>query len=192
MPKWLEQAAKNDLEILEDGQCQLCGSDTLHGITECVATAGKITHKISQEKGIQHMTIFLCVDAHALQHTLIHGRWNNHFHLTRLHLILRHQAQWTYDLTTVLNEVLDAYKLKHADERIVDPDQAHRSTITVIDVDASHDEDEYVRLVWQWAEQVYTSFADSHPIAQSLAELFLQKCEAISKDSQQTADEESE
>ncbi len=51
MPKWLEQAVKNDLEIIEDGQCQLCGSDTLHGITECVATAGKITHKISQEKG---------------------------------------------------------------------------------------------------------------------------------------------
>lgn len=176
MPKWVEQAAKNDLEILEDGQCQLCGSDTLHGITECVNTAGKITHKISQEKGIQHMTIFLCVDAHALQHTLIHGRWNNHFHLTRLHLILQDDVQWNYDLTTVLNEVLDDYKRQHPDEAVIEADAEHQATITVIDVDASHDEDEYIALVWQWAEQVYASFSESHAIARKLAQLFQKKC----------------
>lgn len=175
MPKWLEQAAKNELEILEDGQCQLCGSDTLHGIAECVRTAGKITHKISQEKGIQHQTIFLCVDAHALQHTLIHGRWNNHFHLARLHLILKDQIQWTYDMTTVLTEVLDHYKLSHADEHITEPDAAHKSTLTAIDVDACQDEDEYISLVWQWAQQVYDSFAENHAIAERLADLFRQK-----------------
>lgn len=190
MPKWLEQAAKNDLEILEDGQCQLCGSDTFHGITECVATAGKITHKISQEKGIQHMTIFLCVDAHAMQHSLIHGRWNNHFHLARLHLILHDQVQWNYDLTTVLNEVLDAYKLQHPDERIVDPDESHRSSITVTDVDASHDEDEYVALVWHWAEQVYASFAGSHSIAKRLADSFKER-HAIIASSDQIAKQDS-
>ncbi|MBC3881089.1 hypothetical protein H8K35_00755 [Undibacterium sp. LX40W] len=175
MPKWLEQAAKNDLEIIEDGQCQLCGSDTLHGITECVATAGKITHKISQEKGIEHMTIFLCVDAHALQHTQIHARWNNHFHLTRLHLILVDEIDWDYDLTTVLNEVLDDYKLEHPQEKIQEPDEAHRAKITVTDVDASHDEEEYIDLVWEWAEQVYASFADSHVIARRVAEQFKQR-----------------
>jgi hypothetical protein len=176
MPKWVEQAAKNDLEILEDGQCQLCGSDTLHGITECVNTAGKITHKISQEKGIQHMTIFLCVDAHALQHTLIHGRWNNHFHLTRLHLILQDEVQWNYDLTAVLNEVLDDYKRHHPNEAVVDADAHHQATITVIDVDASHDEEEYVELVWQWSEQVYASFSESHTIARKISTLFHQRC----------------
>jgi hypothetical protein len=176
MPKWVEQAAKNDLEILEDGQCQLCGSDTLHGITECVITAGKITHKISQEKGIQHMTIFLCVDAHALQHTLIHGRWNNHFHLTRLHLILQDHIQWTYDLTTLLNEVLDDYKRHHPDEVAIEADADHQPTITVIDVDASQDEEEYVTLVWQWAEQVYASFSENHAIASKLAARFQEKC----------------
>lgn len=183
MPKWLEQAAKNELEILEDGQCQLCGSDTLHGITECVSTAGKITHKISQEKGIQQQTIFLCVDAHALQHTLIHGRWNNHFHLARLHLILIDHIQWSYDLTTALSEVLDVYKLQHPDEKIVEPDEAHKSRLTVIDVDASHDEAEYVALVWQWAQQVYASFAEhnaiNHAIAQRLADSFKQKSLAV-------------
>ncbi|MFZ6818169.1 DUF5946 family protein [Undibacterium sp. Ji22W] len=183
MPKWLEQAAKNELEILEDGQCQLCGSDTFHGITECVSTAGKITHKISQEKGIQHQTIFLCVDAHALQHTLIHGRWNNHFHLARLHLILVDHIQWTYDLTTILNEVLDDHKKQHPNEKIAEPDQAHQAKLTVIDVDASHDDDEYVRLVWEWAQQVYASFAEhdaiNHAIAQRLADSFKQKNLAI-------------
>nr|WP_315472476.1 DUF5946 family protein [uncultured Undibacterium sp.] len=175
MPKWVEQAAKNDLEILEDGQCQLCGSDTLHGITECVNTAGKITHKISQEKGIQHMTIFLCVDAHALQHTLIHGRWNNHFHLTRLHLILQDGVQWNYDLTTVLNEVLDDYKQHHPNETSIEANAQHPLAITVIDVDASQDEEEYVALVWQWAEQVYASFSENHAIASTLAARFQKK-----------------
>lgn len=183
MPKWVEQAAKNDLEIIEDGQCQLCGSDTLHGITECVATAGKITHKISKEKGLEHMTIFLCMDAHALQHTLIHARWNNHFHLARLHLILVDKVQWDYDLTTVLNEVLDDYKEEHTQEKIIEPDEAHRAKMTVTDVDAAHDEDEYIDLVWQWAEQVYASFADSHAIAKQIAELFQQRCDADLADS---------
>lgn len=176
MPKWLEQAAKNDLEILEDGQCQLCGSDTFHGITECVAIASKITHKISQEKGIQHMTLFLCVDAHALQHTLIHSRWNNHFHLARLHLILVDKIQWNYELSPILQEALDAYKISHPDEKIIEQDANHQPTITVTDVDASHDESEYIDLVWQWAEEVYASFSEHHVNARQLADLFHQKC----------------
>lgn len=176
MPKWLEQAAKNDLEILEDGQCQLCGSDTFHGITECVATASKITHKISQEKGIQHMTLFLCVDAHALQHTLIHSRWNNHFHLARLHLILVEEIDWNFELSPILQEVLDAYKVSHPDEKILEQDAHHKPTITVIDVDASHNEEEYIDLVWRWAEEVYDSFSGSHEIAMRLADLFKKKC----------------
>ena len=176
MPKWLEQAAKNDLEILEDGQCQLCGSDTLHGIAECVAAAGKITHKISKEKGIQHMTIFLCVDAHALQHSQIHARWNNHFHLARLHLILVDHVQWNYDLTTLLNEVIEEYKEEHEDELIGEPDTLHRATMTVMDVEACHDEEEYVDMVWQWAEDVYASYRNDHEIAATLAQSFKQKC----------------
>lgn len=182
MPKWLEQAAKNDLEILEDGQCQLCGSDTLHGITECVTTASKITHRISQEKGIQHMTLFLCVDAHALQHTLIHGRWNNHFHLARLHLILVDEIQWNFELSPILQAVLDDYKISHPNEKILEQDAHHQPTITVIDVDASHDEEEYIDLVWRWAEEVYASFSGSHEIASKLAGLFKQQCIVDSTD----------
>ncbi len=174
MPKWLEQAIKNDVEILEDGQCQLCGSDTLHGITECVATAAKLVHRLSHEKGVQQKTIFLCIDAHALQHPQIHGRWNNHFHLARLHLIVHEKVQWTYDDSEILNLVLDAYKLKHAQEFIPEPELGARPRLTVIDVDACHSEDDYIAMVWQWAEQVHADYAASHDVAHRLATLFYQ------------------
>lgn len=174
MPKWLEQAIKNDVEILEDGQCQLCGSDTLHGITECVATAAKLVHRVSHEKGVQRQTIFLCIDAHALQHPQIHGRWNNHFHLARLHLIVHEKVQWTYDDSETLNIVLDAYKVKHAQELIHVPDAGGKSCLTVIDVDACPSEEEFIAMVWQWAEQVYAEHATSHDVAHRLATLFHQ------------------
>ncbi|MBI3713868.1 MAG: hypothetical protein HY253_13040 [Burkholderiales bacterium] len=174
MPKWLEQAIKNDVEILEDGQCQLCGSDTLHGISECVATAAKLGHRLSHEKGVQQQTIFLCVDAHALQHPQIHGRWNNHFHLARLHLIVHEKIQWTYDDSEILNAVLDAYKVKHAQEFIPPPDLAGKYCLTVIDVDASRTEEEFIAMVWQWAEQVYAAHAASHDVAHRLAKQFHQ------------------
>lgn len=174
MPKWVEQAIKNEVEILEDGQCQLCGSDTLHGITECVATAAKLVHRLSHEKGVQQQTIFLCIDAHALQHPQIHGRWNNHFHLARLHLIVHEKVQWTYDDSEVLNLVLDAYKLKHGQEFICEPNPNSGASLTVIDVDACQNEQDYIAMVWQWARQVYAAHAESHNVAHRLATLFYQ------------------
>lgn len=174
MPKWIDQAIENDLEILEDGQCQLCGSDTLHGISECVATSTKVVHRLTHEKGVQCMTIFLCVDAHALQHPQIHKRWNNHFHLARLHLILHEKMQWTYDDSEMLNATLDDYKLKHPKEVIQGPGMIMQPHITVLDVDACEDESSYIDTVWRWAEQVYQSYAASHDIAQRLARQFHQ------------------
>lgn len=174
MPKWIEQAIKNDVEILEDGQCQLCGSDTLHGITECVATAAKLVHRLSHEKGVQQQTIFLCIDAHALQHPQIHSRWNNHFHLARLHLIVHEKIRWTYDDSEILNAILDAYKVKHPQELIDTPDNRATSCLTVIDVDACQGDEEFIAMVWQWAEQVYAAHAASHDVAHRLATLFHQ------------------
>ena len=182
MQKWIEQAAKNDLEIIEDGVCQLCGADTLHGLAECVETAGHVTHKISHAKGIEKMTIFLCVDAHALTHTEIHGRWNNHFHLARLHLILVDKVQWTYDYSSALSDVVDHYK-KGRDQEIIcsgrdAKNQKQRAKITVTDVDATQSDEEYIDIVWRWADEVYTSFAHGHAIASHIAQLFKDKIHA--------------
>jgi hypothetical protein len=175
MPKWLEQAAKNDLEVLEDGLCQLCGAETMHGLSECVHAAGHLPHKISLEKGIQRMTIFLCVDAHALTHMQIHGRWNNHFHLARLHLILVDRVQWTYEYSSMLSEVIDAYKVGRDHEFILPIDTAHLPQITVIEIDAAQDDDDYIALVWRWAHEVYAALPAAHPIVANIANQFIQK-----------------
>ncbi|MBR7799746.1 DUF5946 family protein [Undibacterium fentianense] len=175
MQKWLEQAAKNELEVLEDGLCQLCGAETLHGLTECVETAGHLTHKVSHAVGIEKMTIFLCVDAHALTHMEIHGRWNNHFHLARLHLILVQHVQWCYDYSSMLSEVVDTYKIGREQEYIRPISSQNRPKITVTDIDASQDDEDYIDLVWRWAYEVYTALPEGHAIAADIAHQFIQK-----------------
>ena len=172
MQQWLEQAVKNNLEIIQDGRCQLCGANTLHGVAECVETAGYITHKISHAKAVESMSLFLCVDAHALTHTQIHGRWNNHFHLARLHLILVDRIQWEYAYSPLLSEVLDVYKMNRTQEYIHSPDAAYRTKITVLDVDAAQDEKTHIALAWRWAHEVYASYTNGHHIVATLSQQF--------------------
>ena len=170
MQDWLDFAQKNGLEIKETGRCQLCNSDVKNGIIECIDIASQITHKLDHEKGIKHMTIFLCVDAHALQHSEIHGRWNNHYHLTRLNLILKRKIIWNYKLSPILSEVIDSYKEKNINEII-----SKRGKLTVKNVDNSISDEEYIKIVWSWAEEVYKSFEESHNKVEKISDLFFKR-----------------
>jgi hypothetical protein len=175
MQEWQEQAVKNNLVILEEGECQLCGAKTNKNLRECVEKASFLTHRLNHKLGIQYMTIFLCVDAHALQHAEIHGRWNNHFHLTRLNLILIEKIQWNYKLSVILSHVIDAYKIKHSDETIINPAIKKRGLTTITDVEKSSSDKDYINLVNQWATDVFESFYRDHEIAQQISDLLIKK-----------------
>ena len=175
MQDWRDHAKKNNIDIIEHGKCQLCGAPLQFGISQCVDISSTITHKINHNDGIKFMTIFLCVDAHALQHSEIHGRWNIHFHLSRLNLILNDNIHWNYKLSPILSEVVDEYKKTHREERILPPQVEKRGAVTVIDVEKTLDDKEYIQLVNKWAKEVYDSFTNGHEISKEISALFKTK-----------------
>lgn len=175
MQEWQEQAIKNNLTIIENGECQLCGSKTNNGILECVEKSSIIAHKLNHDSGIKYMTIFLCVDAYALQHSEIHGRWNNHFHLTRLNLILNEKIQWSYKLSPILSSVWDSYKIKKSNEIVKTPPVRERGIVVITDVEKANTDIEYVQFVNQWAKGVFASFIHSQTISKRVSELFKEK-----------------
>lgn len=175
MQKWQDQAEKNNLVISEKGDCQLCGSRTNGGIAECVEKAGYITTRESRINDTTQISIFLCVDAHALQHAEIHGRWNNHFHLSRLHLILQDKIVWEYKYSVLLSEILKSYKEIKPNEIIASPNRKKRGEITVTDIEGHSSDEQYLKMVTHWATSVFDSYSEGHDIAKEIANLFKQK-----------------
>jgi hypothetical protein len=175
MQDWKSQAAKSNTIIQDHGRCQFCLSRTENGVSDCVEAASLVTHKVDHGLGVDRMTIFLCVDAHALQHPEIHGRWNNHFHLTRLNLILREHIKWSYRFSSLLSSVVDKYKKGRDDELILPPPIGARGASTVTDVLDTSSNEEYVGIVWDWARQVYASYTNGHDIAMHISQQFREK-----------------
>jgi len=170
---------KNHLKLNTD-ECELCGGD-LKGLYDCVSQFEQIIHFLNHEDGIKHMTIFMCVDAHTLSHAEIHGRWNNHFHLTRLHLILTKEVKWTYKHSSLLSQIVDTYKAKNKDEVIFTPNKKERGLLSLADLPDDLDEKTYINFINQWALEVYTAFHDGHDIADKIADIFLKKHSYVSQ-----------
>lgn len=175
MQEWRSQAHKNNLDIKENGKCQLCEAQLTNGISQCVDISNYIAHKLNHDEGVKSMTIFICVDAHALQHAEIHGRWNNHFHLTRLNLILNENIKWNYKLSPLLSEVVNEYKVSRLEERIVPPMLGKRGQTTVVDVYNTSNDEEYIKMAYRWAREVYNSFENGHEIVEELSKIFKTK-----------------
>jgi len=173
MKHWTEQANRNNLRIIDHGRCQLCGADTNGGLRECIEKAAFVTHLHEHELGIEAMTIFLSTDAHALSHGEIHGRWNNHFHLTRLYLILVKKIKWNYNLSPKLSQAVNQYKSGHLDEIISNPPSLERGLTTVTDVEKVSMTD-YDQAIQIWAYDVFMAFQAYHHIGKAIADLFTQ------------------
>ena len=123
-----------------------------------------------------HIYRFLIVDSHTLQHSEIHGRWNNHFHLTRLHLIFKHGVKWSYKLSPKLSDHLNRYKVNNSDEYLIPPKVLERGKITTTDIrEKSNDEAECKALIVKWAEEVYGVWNHSHDTVEKIARDFLNK-----------------
>ena len=175
MKTWKEQASKNGLAIEEDGNCQLCGAMTSKGLSECIYKSSMIIHKLEHNLGVKNMTIFLCVDTYALQHSEVHGRWNNHFHLSRLNLILNRKIQWNYKFSSILSHILDTYKLKNENEIIENLELKNRGLITVVDIQKTKLDADYVKIVNKWALEVFEKYVNGHQIVNEISEIFLRK-----------------
>lgn len=171
---YIEFAKKNGIVLSDKGSCQFCGGNTTRGIHECVEVFSLGFQNTDFSKIENHIYRFFIVDAHALQHPEIHGRWSNHFHLTRLQLIFKYQTTWSYKLSPRLSECLNKYKARNPDEYLTPPIPLSRGKITSRDIIQNTANDEAPKtLIRDWAAEVYQAWSDQHDIVDIIARQFL-------------------
>lgn len=176
MQDYIDLAEKNGVTLLENGKCQFCGANTQRGIHECLEIFNLGFQDIDFSNSENHIYRFLIVDAHTLQHPEIHGRWNNHFHLSRLHLIFKYDIKWTYKLSPKLSDYLNKYKVHKQDEYLTPPKILKRGNITTTDIiDKSSNETEYKDLIRKWALEVYDKWSNYHSVVDEIAKGFLNR-----------------
>jgi len=154
MQNYIDQAIVNGVEIVETGPCQFCGAKVQNGITACLNIYNNSIIDIGKDDPDIHTLRFLCVDAHALQHPEIHGRWSNHFHLTRLYLLVENKINWDYKKSPILSTHINRYKRLHLEEILQPPPIGRRGAITSLDISLVKDSPNFKTIVHKWAEEV--------------------------------------
>jgi hypothetical protein len=175
MKTFLDQAEKNGITLLNEGPCQCCGAKYERGIFECMENYNSRLQLIDFNATENHIYTFLSVDAHALQHPEIHGRWSNHFHLTRLHLIFAKHQSWNYQKSPLLSDYLNTYKLSHADEVLKMPSPMNRGQLTAKEISEAKSAAECKMLIEEWAKQVYIACNWNLAIVEEIVIGFLNK-----------------
>lgn len=175
MQDFIDQARKNEVTLSEKGKCQFCGADYQRGIFDCMDNYNKGLELLDFNNPKYHLSRFLSVDAHALQHPEIHGRWSNHFHLTRLHLIFDKGIKWDYKKSPLLSDCLNEYKSGRPNEFLVPPNPMERGNMTAKDVVKAITANECVELVRNWAKEVYDAWSLNHSTVSHIAVGFLDK-----------------
>lgn len=174
MQDYIGFAEKNGVTLLDKGKCQFCGANTKRGIHECLEIFNLGFQDIDFSKTENDIYRFYIVDAHTLQHPEIHGRWNNHFHLTRLHLIFNYKIEWSYKLSPQLSDYLNKYKLHNKDEYLIPPRVGERGKITTTDIlEKSKNEADCKKLIMNWALEVHSVWGNHHYIVDNIAKGFL-------------------
>ncbi|MEM6843049.1 MAG: DUF5946 family protein [Bacteroidota bacterium] len=176
MQSYIDMAEKNGVTLYSEGSCQFCGANTTRGVHECVEIFSLGFQLIDYYKPENHIYRFLSVDAHTLQHSEIHGRWNNHFHLTRQHLIFEYKVAWNYGLSPKLSDHLNAYKANRGDEFLDPPKVSARGSVTTTDVrDNATNEAECQTMIEKWGQEAYRSWNQYHELIDKIAQGFLDK-----------------
>ncbi|MEF3310467.1 DUF5946 family protein [Paenibacillus sp. GYB004] len=155
------------------GRCQFCGSKTNGGVFECFDVFNAVAVSSVDITGISQ---FIYADAHALQHSEVHGTWNNNLHLTRQYLILVRNVKWNYSKTPPLSNVLDKYKLKRPEDMIPPLPVLARGRTTITDL-VGLKQEEFSKMLLQWANDVYQSYVRYHSIAKVVGDLYINKFE---------------
>lgn len=175
MQDFIDQAQKNNVTLLRKGKCQFCGANYEHGIFDCMENYNFCLSLLDFSNPDHLMARFLSVDAHALQHPEIHGRWSNHFHLARLNLILEKGVSWDYKKSPLLSNYLNAYKLTRTKEILTPPKPLERGKTTAKDLTKATSSSESIELIKDWANEVYQSWSASHQIVAVIANGILSK-----------------
>lgn len=175
MQDFINQAIKNEETLLEVGKCQFCGAYFPKGIFDCIDNYNNGLLYLDFNIPEHHISRFLSVDAHALQHPEIHGRWSNHFHLTRLNFILDKKQHWNYKKSPLLSDYLNEYKLNSPNEFLTVPKPFERGTITTKDLVNAKSEEGSIELIKKWANEVYFAWKINHNIVSEIAIGFLGK-----------------
>ncbi|MEW7290122.1 DUF5946 family protein [Aquimarina sp. 2304DJ70-9] len=174
MQDYIDFAEKNGITLIDVGKCQFCGANTKRGIHECLEIFNLGFQNVDFSKTENHIYRFLIVDAHTLQHPEIHGRWNNHFHLSRLHLIFKYNIKWTYRLSPKLSDYLNTYKTDKQDEYLIPPKTLERGKITTTDIkEKSTNEAISKDLIRKWALEVYGKWDTYYNVVDDIAKGFL-------------------
>lgn len=184
MQEYIDLAAKNGVALLDHGKCQFCGANTNRGIHECLEIFNVGFQHIDFANAENYKYRFFIVDAHTLQHPEIHGRWNNHFHLSRLHLIFNHGVRWTYQLSPKLSDYLNEYKKHRQDEYLKPPELLKRGRITTTDIlERSTNETACKSLISEWAQEVYEKWSAHISTADLISKGFLDQNKNVSSSS---------
>ncbi|MES2780297.1 MAG: DUF5946 family protein [Bacteroidota bacterium] len=173
MQDFIDQARKNGVILEHTGNCQLCGAAYEGGIFECMDHYNKGTELLDFADIENHLYRFLSVDAHALQHPEIHGRWSNHFHLTRLYLLFEKKVVWNYQKSPLLSQYLNEYKKNNPTELLIPPPPGQRGEITGKALSIASTSQECTTIIHNWANAVYQSWHDYHPLVSVIADGFL-------------------
>lgn len=182
MQDYRDLAQKNGITLLETGNCQFCGANTTRNIHECLEIFNLGFQFLDYSKKENHRYRFLSVDAHTLQHSEIHGRWSNHFHLTRQHLMFAYNIVWNYDLSPRLSDYLNVYKKGKSDEFLNPPQVLERGKITTTHIiHNSKNEAECQQLVERWGIEVYQSWNNHHHLVDPIAKGFLNNDQFITQ-----------
>jgi hypothetical protein len=169
-----QYAAKYGITLDDYGDCQFCGCPASRGVFECHENMYRTSELLDFSNSTYYQTRFLSVDAMALQHSEIHGPWNNHIHLTRLHLIFEKDIKWDYAKTPILSNVINEYK-RDRREFLPPPPLKQRGEMTSSDIVNARDSSDCMQLVQSWAYAVYRAYFSHHDIAAKLSAKFLAK-----------------
>ncbi|MCX6305819.1 MAG: DUF5946 family protein [Bacteroidetes bacterium] len=175
MKDFIDHANKNEITLLDKGKCQFCGANCQKGIFECMDNFNNGLNLLNFEKSEYQTARFLSVDAHALQHPEIHGRWSNHFHLTRLYLMLDKNLKWDYKRSPLLSDYLNEYKLSRPNEFLIPPKPMERGNITVKDLAKVTTAKECFRIIKEWSDEVYKAWCPNHLLVSQIGAGFLDK-----------------
>lgn len=175
MQDFIDQASKNNIILINKGNCQFCGGNYQNGVFECMDNYNLGLPLFDFNKKENHYLRFLCVDAHALQHPEIHGRWSNHFHLTRLHMIITKKIVWDYNKSTILSDFLNEYKINRPNEVLDPPQPCERGLITAKEVNDVSSAEECIKKIKKWAIEVYNTWSSNHQIVSVIADELVHK-----------------
>jgi len=166
MQDYKEQAAKRNVVLKTEGGCQFCGAQVSGGVDECM-------EKFAELCGVEfsnpeyRKVHFLSVDAHALQHSEVHGKLNNRFHLLRLFLIFEQGTDWDFKKSPQLSTLLKQHQIE---DELVPPPLLKRGVLTVVDVLKATNAEEHKAFVEKWSRSVYDSWKDYHAWAKETAQ----------------------